>query len=57
MKKYIRHSLFNRPFVDVEHFDGIVKCEHICRIINGGQSSILQLYTKSSREVFIQQLT
>ena len=46
-----------RPFMDVQHFDGIVQCEHICGTINGGQPSILQVYTKSPGEVFIQQLT
>ena len=51
------HRLCDRPLMDVQHFDGIVQCEHIFGVINGGQPSILQVHTKGPREVFIQQLT
>ena len=50
-------SRHNRPFMNVEHFYGKVQCEHICRVIDGGQPSILQVHIEGPGEVHIQQLT
>ena len=47
----------DRPLMDVKHFDGIVHCEHICRIIDGGQSSTFKLHTEGPGEVLIKKLT
>ena len=62
MYNFLLHSVHttmdcDRPFMDVQHFDGIVQREHICRVINGSQPFVLQLHTEGSGEVFIQQFT
>ena len=50
----IARCAHDKPFMDVQHFNGIVWCKHICRTVNGGQSSILQFHAEGSGEVFIQ---
>ena len=62
MYNFLLHSVHttvdcDRPFMYVQHFDGIVQREYIVRVINGSQPFVLQLHTEGSGEVFIQQFT
>ena len=45
-------------FMNIQHLDCKVQCQHICRVINGAQTVILvQGNSESTRDVGIQQIT
>ena len=52
MYKFLLHKFqlqTDRPFMDVQHFDCIIECEYVSRVIDSSQLVILQVYIEGPR--------